>query len=279
MAAVASTAVVAVADPGTSRIEQARARIMRNRSVGRLRTPEALEGIDNPVVLHVGHELAWWAQLGMLRTDQLEATIGEIIDIVKSTQPQWSFQDLLCRGRQRLEEHIDDVAESERTPGDTGITFDTGSHEACQFAREMVAINRFMYTTASTNYPEDPKFQAMFVSGFMPLTHALAILPRLQAVGVFYVLTHTYSFTRLAEFHHDLGRETCVATLIGMEQDLPKELLCHLGRLMFDPSDPLVHLHIEATPDNDDRSLYRTVLALLQDADEDAHVAPSAPCP
>lgn len=69
------------------------------------------------------------------------------------------MEQALSLARQRLLEHKEDPFKS----GKTGIEPDLIG----RFLDEMIELNRFMYTTSSTNCPYNLAFQEMFVGGYI----------------------------------------------------------------------------------------------------------------
>jgi hypothetical protein len=213
---------------------------------------------DGPMVRAICHDIRWWNHIRLISAADLSAAETEIRSVAQSKCKQWSFQRLLTKARSQL------FGAYRGGEGNTNLEFDVQNAVARQFLRTIIGINCFMYSTASTNRPEDPSFQTMFLSGYLPLTHALQLLPHLKVAGLFYRIKHLYSFTSLAVHHEDLGDDSCIASLVvSWKHELPKDYLPHLGNLMFNERDPLVELHIEAPPERDDRTLYQTVFDLL----------------
>jgi hypothetical protein len=53
-----------------------------------------------------------------------------------------------------------------------------------KFYAQILELNRYVYTTASTNYPTNPDFQAMFVSGYMLKSQGEKLKPILRSRGI-----------------------------------------------------------------------------------------------
>jgi hypothetical protein len=82
------------------------------------------------------------------------------------------YETLLDYGLSNLEDYI---VNSEAS-GPTGIE----KHLVGRYLSDIMTLNEYMYTTASTNYPNDPKFQPMFIVGLMYKPYAFRLIQMLS---------------------------------------------------------------------------------------------------
>jgi hypothetical protein len=84
------------------------------------------------------------------------------------------YQVLLAYGQKNLESF-----QSGTLGEDANVT---GIEESLvgDYLKDMIRLTSYTYTTASTNYPDDPYFQEMALSGYMLKTQMTALIPFLK---------------------------------------------------------------------------------------------------
>jgi hypothetical protein len=151
---------------------------------------------------------------------------------------------------------------------DTGIE----NHLTGKYLDQILQLNDFIYTTASTNYPADSSFQqvagpnsglqaglqvqSMFVDFYAPQSLCMTLCTHLHSKRLTYFI-----YDEKAEKVVGANREVADTSLLGGEaiNQFPDNLLPAFGCL-FAQDDPLVYMTVE-DPKQDCRTLYEEVLA------------------
>lgn len=168
------------------------------------------------------------------------------------------YKQLLNHGLRGLEIFMGDPSKS----GDTGLE----EHLTGHFLEDIYVINQYMYTTASTNYPADPTFQAMFIDGLiekklgeylisrLPKSYYYLVIDienneivdsRLPKPGGDYLLNETFN-----EFNE---YQTNAYMLYEIPEFVDSSLIKHLYKIIIEDS---VHKR---------RTLYGKILEILEE--------------
>ena len=165
----------------------------------------------------------------------------------------------------------DDLEKLRKDESDYNLTNITGVERSLtgEFYEQILELNKYVYTTSSTNNPEDPSFQEMFVGFYVPKSVALKLAKFLDAKGDLNYYScyenndnkiivenkkNTKDFTDNM-IHYD-KRDGTIATYTEFPQVLEDMgIFNHL----FSTEDPVVYMNIEDQV-IEHRNLYRVLL-------------------
>jgi hypothetical protein len=112
------------------------------------------------------------------------------------------YEYLMQKLRQKL---IDSVGSGYKVPIGLGLS-DLG-----RFADEIIALNQFISTEASTNFPEDPTFQPMFISGFIHKKYVTEkFIECLKTLGLTYMISKVNKSKRGVYSIEPVWKDSCV---------------------------------------------------------------------
>lgn len=173
----------------------------------------------------------------------------------------WSFNQLLAYGRTNLIRHRYSPGHSPTNIEDDlkGIYLD-----------QMIELNKFIYTTASTNDPHNSMFQPMFISGYMPLSKAYALINDLNDFypNDYYYIVYSIEADLIYEMNIFKGKDpdyllqtSSIHSLIDYERLEVGPHNHQVSHLLY-TSDPLVMINIE-DKNKERRDLYAILISLL----------------
>ena len=179
-----------------------------------------------------------------------------ILDMYKERDNQMTFKELLKSGR-------DDLLEFKRTgnPGENGIEDSlTG-----KYFDQILELNNYIYTTASTNYPYDDTFQPMFLEFYIMRSNALKLINQIRGNKQYNFIMCDYSKNEY-EYQFMPSCEDCLITEDMIKSlahsDLSDNIFPRVYSLLRDEHNPIVQMTIEDI-NMKDRTLYDKILKFL----------------
>jgi hypothetical protein len=138
-----------------------------------------------------------------------------------------------------------------------------------EFYEQILELNKYVYTTSSTNNPEDPSFQEMFVGFYVPKSVALKLAKFLDAKGEFnYYSCYENNDNKIIvenkkntkDFTDNMMHSRKRDGTIAINTEFP-QVLEDMGMFnhLFSTEDPLVYMNIEDQV-IDHRDLYSVLL-------------------
>jgi len=128
---------------------------------------------------------------------------------------------------------------------------------------QMLKLNKYVYTTSSTNYPCDVDFQAMFLGFYTKQSTALKLLEQLASKKYNYCVINECSRDIIKMNVVDDSKNLVVPEIIdGKYTEFPMAITEKYKHL-FAENDPVVYVLIE-DPIKEHRDLYEVILSFFQ---------------
>jgi len=174
------------------------------------------------------------------------------------------FKNKAISMREFLQIGMENILNYVLKPSQEEIKSVTGLEEslAGDFLKQMILLNKYMFTNTSTNNPEDATFQEMFVQGNLPLRSAILIEPALQKLGYNYSIYTIGHPSKVLKKHISKPIEESLVDYPDVL--IPTEIIPFVAHLIVRAENPLVEMIIE-DPVIKNRDLYSKLLVILRE--------------